>query len=59
VVYLQAAKQTAWEDCAGLKLTVVEATDSVFDCALAKTISNALETKVARKRILYILNREE
>jgi hypothetical protein len=63
MMYLQAARQAASEDCAGLKLTVPEATmegeteeaEVEFDCALAERMSRALETKMLTKRILMVL----
>jgi hypothetical protein len=60
MVCLQAARQAASELWAGVKLAVpdttavvVEATraEEEFVCALARTISKALETKVVRRRI--------
>jgi hypothetical protein len=66
MMHLQAARQAASEDCAGLKLTVPEATiegeaeeaEVEFDCALAERTSRALETKRLMKRILMELSIE-
>lgn len=59
-MYLQAAKQVAWEDCAGSKLTVGEATreidageaEGMLNCAVTDKMSVAPGKRMAERRIL-------